>query len=124
MPLGAEANSITCEALVENKTSYIAYLTSLASNGGLTCASTGNNADANAANVCAATTLTVKVGDAAGDTITVTNAAETNDDTTGSIAATSGTALVTVTVAYTGAQTDENVTITLPTITHHYSSTR
>ena len=124
MPLGDSANSITCEAVVENLTSYKAYLTSLAANGGLTCTSSGANKTSNETNVCGATTLTVKVGDVAGDTITVTNAAVTNSSTQGEIAATSGTALVTVTVAYTGAQTDENVTITLPTITHHYSSAR
>ena len=122
MPLGSSANSITCEAVVENLTSYTAYLKSLASSGGLLCTSSGGNKTANETNVCGATTLTVKVGDAAGDTISVTNAAVTNSGTTGSIAATTGTALVTVTVAYTGAQTDEDVTITLPTITHHYSS--
>ena len=124
MPLGDSANSITCEAVVENLTSYKAYLTSLAANGGLTCTSSGANKTSNETNVCGATTLTVKVGDAATDTLTITNAADTNSSTQGEIAASGGTALVTVTVEYTGAQTDENVTITLPTITHHYSSAR
>lgn len=122
IPLGDSANSITCEAVVENLTSYTAYLKSLASNKGLTCTSSGANKTTNEGNVCAATTMTVKIGSVATDTITVTNAAANNNTTSGTIAAEGGTALVTVTVEYTGAQTDEDVTITLPTITHHYSS--
>ena len=124
LPLGSSATSITCEAIVENNSAYIAYLKSLAASGGLSCSSTGANATANETNVCGATTLTVAIGS---DNISVTNAAVTNSSTSGSIAAksgsTPGTATVLVTVAYTGAITDEDVTITLPTITHHYSST-
>ena len=119
IPLGSTATSVTCEAIVENKSAYIAYLTSLASNGGLTCTSTGANATANETNVCAATTMTVAIGS---DNITVTNAAVTNNSTSGSIVANTGTATVTVTLAYAGATTDNDVTITLPTITHHYES--
>lgn len=124
LPLGAEATSVTCEAIVENNSAYIAYLKSLAASSGLSCSSTGANATANETNVCGATTLTVSIGS---DNISVTNAAVTNSSTSGSIAAksgsTPGTATVIVTVAYAGAITDEDVTITLPTITHHYSST-
>ncbi len=128
LPLGSTANSITCEAIVENNSSYTAYLKSLAANGGLACVSSGDNASVNEAAICKTaepwtTTLTVTIDsdNSASDTITVHNAAVTNSSTTGSIAANS-TATVTVTVAYTGATIDDDVTITLPTITHHYSS--
>ncbi len=125
VPLTKDNPSVTCEAVVENKTSYTAYLTGIASDKGLTCASSGKNADTNASNVCSGAQVVVKVGDNAADTLTITNAANTNSSTAGSIAATNGTATVTVTISYNPeALTDEDVTITLPTITHSYSSAR
>ena len=125
VPLNATNPSVTCEAVVENKTSYTAYLTGISSNKGLECSSTGANATTNASNVCAGAQVVVKVGDNAADTLTITNASNSNTSTAGSIAASTGTATVTVTISYdSSALTDEDVTITLPTITHSYSSAR
>ena len=121
VPLGDSANNVTCEAVVENNTNYIAYLTTLASNGPITCASDGANATANANAVCAATTVNVAVSTNTNDKITFSNTAATLSPGNGNIAA-NGTATVTVNIVYAGATTDNDVTITLPTITHDYSS--
>ena len=83
IPLGTSASSVTCEATVTNASSYIAYLTSLSSSGGLSCSSTGDNSAANIAAVCSSaapftTTMTVDIISSATDSITVNNVAATN----------------------------------------------
>ena len=124
VPLSAAHPSVTCVAEVENKTSYTAYLTSIATNGGLSCADNSGSANAstNASNICAGATLDIDIG---GDTLHVTNAQASNTNCNSTISSTNGTVTVTVTAAYNpSALTDEDVVITLPTITHSYSSTR
>ena len=126
VPLTKDVPSVTCTATVENKTSYTAYLTSIGANAGVTCASSGANATNNANSVCATVNVEVQVGSVAADKITFgTTQPTTNSSTTGSIAS-NGEATVTVTISYNPntAVTDEDVTITLPTITHDYSSAR
>ncbi len=125
VPLTATNPSVTCTATVENKTSYTAYLTGISTTTGLTCSSSGTNGTTNANNVCSGASVEVQVGSVSTDKITVTNAAANNNSTSGSIAPTSGTATVTVKITYDPtALTDEDVIITLPTITHSYSSAR
>ncbi len=123
VPLTATNPSVTCTAVVENKTSYTAYLRNIYTTAGLTCGSSGANATTNANNVCAGASVEVQIGSVAADKITITNAQTSNTGTTGSIAATNGTATVTVKITYNPeALTDEDVTITLPTISHDYAS--
>lgn len=121
VPLGNTATSVTCEATIENNSGYTAYLKSIGVNSGLSCLSSGTNKTSNEDNACGATTVTVAVGDNAADVLEITNAANTNNNTQGSIA-NGATEVVTVTIEYDGAVIDENVTITIPTITHSYSS--
>ena len=121
--LGNGAKDVTCEAVVENKSAYIAYITELSTSAGLTCASSGSNQTANETNVCAATTVTVSINDGSHtDTMTITNAAANSTTKTVEIAPTNGEATVTVRINYAGATTDQDTTITLPTIYHKYSS--
>ena len=128
VPLTKDIPSVTCTAVVENTTAYVAYLKGISADSGVTCSSTGANASANAANVCATVDLTVQVGSVATDKITSHGTAQptANNSTTGSVAAKAGSngeATVTVTISYDPtAVTDEDVVITLPTITHSYSS--
>ena len=125
VPLTNEVPSVTCTAIIENKSAYTAYLRSLGANGGVQCASTGGNAATNVSNVCSTVDLTVQIGSVQTDKITSHGTVQptANNSTTGSIAASNGEATVTVTISYDPtAVTDEDVTITLPTITHDYSS--
>lgn len=120
--LGNDAKDVTCEAVVENKSAYTAYITELSTNAGLSCSSTGSNHTTNETNVCSATTVTVSINDGSHtDTATITNAAATSATKTVEIAP-NGEATVTVRINYAGANTDEDTTITIPTISHKYSS--
>ena len=123
VPLTAAHPSVICTATVENKTDYTAYLKSIGASGGVTCSSTGDNASTNASNVCS--TVNVVVQFDTGDTNKLTFGTAkptTNSSTNGSIAG-KAEKNVTVTISYdASAVTDEDVTITLPTITHDYSS--
>lgn len=121
VPLNKDVPSVTCTATVENNTAYVAYLRSLAANRGVRCSSIGTNADTNADNVCNTVTVTVSIDS---DTLTINGPVTptTNSSTTSAIAANS-TKDVTVVISYEAtAVTDEDVTISLPTITHDYSS--
>lgn len=127
VPLTKDVPSVTCTAVVENKTEYVAYLKSIGADKGITCTSSGSNKDANAESVCANTNVVVQVGTETNDKIEFgTTKPTTNASTTGSIAAKTGTSTVTVTISYdpTKVVADEDVTITLPTITHDYSSAK
>ena len=130
VPLSMTQKSVTCEAQVENNSSYVAYLKGIATTSGLTCASkgTGDTAATNAATVCgnenANVKATVIIGDstASTDKIEIQGAAANNDGTTGNIAM-NGTTNVYVVIEYLGTTTpDGDVLITLPTITHNYST--
>ena len=127
VPLTHENPSVTCTATVENRTAYTAYLRGITSSSGVTCASTGADAATNTADVCEAITVNVQIGSVLTDAIEITETAGTNNSTTGSIAAmdgsTPGTATVTVVIAYDNSVVpDGDVVVTLPTITHSYSS--
>ena len=124
VPLTKDVPSVTCTAVVENKTDYTAYLKSIGANAGVTCASEGANAANNASSVCATVHVAAQFGTVAADKIEFgTTQPTTNSGTTGSIAS-KGESTVTVTISYdpTKVVADEDVTITLPTITHDYSS--
>ena len=123
VPITMEHKSVTCEAEIENTSTYIAYLKSIVTSAGLTCASTGSGDDAasetSVTSVCSNSSATVTVGS---DTATITNAAVNNTSTSGSIAA-SGTQTVLLTIAYNGtASPDGDVTITVPTISLTYKT--
>ena len=127
VPLTKEVPSVTCTAVVENKSKYVAYLRSIAANAGITCASKGANAEANANSVCANTKVVAQFGTETNDKIEFgTEKPAENKNTNGSIAAESGESTVTVTISYdpTKIVADEDVTITLPTISHNYSSAK
>lgn len=125
VPLSSSASSVTCTATIVNATAYDAYLTAIttANNNatGLTCSSTGANATTNSTNVCANAQVTVTIGSL---TATINKDGLTTSGTTGAqVAKNGGTATVTVVISYNSAAlTDEDVTITIPTITHAYSS--
>ena len=124
VPLTKDVPSVTCTAVVENKTAYTAYLKSISANGGVSCASTGSNATANKDSVCATVNVVAQFGTVAADKIEFgTTQPTTNSSTTGSITP-NGESTVTVTISYdpTRVVADEDVTITLPTISHDYSS--
>ncbi|MBR7042306.1 MAG: hypothetical protein IKI04_02270 [Bacilli bacterium] len=125
VPLTSDHHSVTCTATVVNNTSYTAYLTAIAANRGLQCTDNSGSANAstNAANICAGASLDISIGN---DTLTVTNAqASITSNLTSSISSGGGTVTVTVEASYNpNALTDEDVVISLPTITHSYSSTR
>lgn len=121
--LGATAKDVTCEAVVENKSAYKAFITELSTSAGLTCTSSGANKTANETNVCGATTVTVSINDGSHtDSIEITNAGASSNTKTVEIDPTNGEATVTVRINYAGTTTDEDTTITLPTIYHKYSS--
>lgn len=126
VPLTTENPSVTCTAVVKNKTSYAAYLKSIATTSGISCSSSGANAQTNENNICNAVSVDVQVGSVATDKITFGTSAVTKNDTTGSIAKSGDSgdeATVTVKITYDGiAVADEDVVVTLPTITHNYSS--
>ena len=125
VPLSSSASSVTCTATIVNNTAYDAYLTAIttANNNatGLTCSSTGANGTTNATNVCAGAQVTVAIGSL---TATIDKDGLTSSGTAGAqVAKNGGTATVTVVISYnSSALTDEDVTITIPTITHAYSS--
>lgn len=130
VPLSMTQKSVTCEAQVENKSSYVAYLKSISTESGLTCASkgTGDSAATNVAAVCGTNNANVKatviVGDstASTDKIEIQNAQVSTSSASGSIAM-NGTTNVYVVIEYTGTTApDGDILITLPTITHNYST--
>ncbi len=125
--LTREKPSVTCTATVKNDTTYNAYLRGIKASGPVTCASNGTNAATNASSVCATVAVTAQFGAAASDKITINKDTAANYEITsglsGSVSA-NGTSTVTVVISYdpTNSSADEDVTITLPTITHTYSS--
>ena len=119
-----EAATVVCTATVTNSSAYQARLTGIEFSGPITVTSSGDNSATNVTNVTAATTVTVTITDSNSgtDTATVGSQAGTTNASHVVVPANGGTATVTVTIAYAGATTDEDATITLPTITHHYTS--
>ena len=125
VPLGNTTNSVTCTANIKNDSAYIAHITGFSTTTGLSCSSSGANAAANIANVCANTTVTATVTSGGkSDTMTITagNTASSSSTNTVEVAANGGEGTVTLVINYTEAVTDNDVTITIPTITHDYSS--
>lgn len=124
VPLTEDIPSVTCTATIENLSSYKAWLKSIGADSGVGCTSSGSNATANASSVCSTVNVTVQIGSVAGDTLSIgTTQPTANSSTTGAIEP-NQEATATVTISYTPANAvyDEDVTITLPTITHDYSS--
>lgn len=126
VPLGSTANSVTCTATVTNSSAYVAHITGLIASGPITCASSGVNDSVNRTNVCSATTVTATISSGSNsDTLTIDDSTAANaasSTKTVEVAANGGIATVTVVINYAGAVTDQDTTITLPTITHTYSS--
>ena len=131
VPLTKEIPSVTCEATIENASSFIAYLQTLTTSGPIECSSviTGTGAVTSEVlnTVCGATTMTVHVGNAspteATDKILVKDdsASQAKNGTT-SIAAkdgTNGTQKVYVTVSSTTeaiSAADGDIKVALPYI--------
>ena len=123
----------------ENGSPYDAWLKSIATDTGLTCeaADPTNDPVSNLTAVCGTNNSNVKVTVIIGantsstDKIEVQNAQASNTSTTGKINAATGsgndivkgTTNAYVIFEYLGtAEPDGNVRITLPTVTHHYST--
>ena len=121
---GENANSVTCTATVKNDTAYPAELTSLSS-AGVQCSSKGKNAETNSTNICSGVNVKVQIGDNAADKIEYGVSGASSNTTQGTIAKNGGTATVTVTISYDKTKAaDDDVTVTLLPITHHYESVR
>ena len=131
VPLTTEVPSVTCEAEVTNASTFVAYLQNLQTAGPIECSSVASGSSAVTSTVintvCAGTKMTVYVGNSdmenASDKIEVTSssAAQTDSGTT-SIAA-SDTTKIYVTVATTqAAAADGDILVSLPFITHTYST--
>lgn len=126
VPMEAKG-SVTCEAQVENESTFIAYLYSIAANSGINCNVTGLNANdgpvatQNVDDACDEMSVTVTIG---ADNLVITDAAATNDAITGNtIAANGGTTTVYVTITQTGnTVTDGRFNVNIPTISHTYKT--
>lgn len=124
VPLTMDNKSVTCEAVVNNTSDYIAYLTGISTNTGITCESvaTGDAAASNVDTICGNTKATVTIGS---DSLAITSAAASASNTTGTIAATNGTQTVTLVIEYTGTvAADGDIRIKVPNITYTYKTTR
>ena len=126
VPLSTEHPSVTCTATVQNKTAYAAKLTGLATTTGISCTSSGQNKTTNENNVCGATRVTASIES---DSITFGTAAGSLTGTASTVIAAKttnpGEATVTVVIELQNPATvyaDEDVTVTIPTITHSYTS--
>ena len=120
--LTSEHPSVTCTAKVANKSDYKAKLTSISASGALTCSSTTAT---NTSTICTGVTETVKVG--ATDTLAINSTTSGTSLTNSSVSQTvdkNGTETVTVIVAYdtTKGVPDGDISVTLPTITHAYTT--
>jgi len=122
--LTSSASTVVCTATITNSSAYQATITGLSTSGGLSCESSGSNEAVNESNVCAATSVAVAINDGthSSDTINITNGAASASTSNTVVAANGGTATVTVTITYNGAATDQDTVVTLPTITHTYTS--
>lgn len=125
--LTSEHPSVTCTAKVKNTSDYKASLTSISASGALSCSSTGANAATNTATICTGVTEEVQLGSSS-NALTINSTSNgaglTNSSPSLEVAKTNGEATVTVIVAYnTSVGTpDGDITVTLPTITHAYTT--
>lgn len=124
VPITMSHKSVTCEAEIENTSSYVAHLKAIKTTTGLSFGSVGSGDDAASTTainaITANSSAVVTVGN---DSATITNAAVNNTSTSGSIDATNGTQTVTLTIAYTGTVApDGDVRITVPTISLTYKT--
>ncbi len=126
VPLTAGHYSVTCEAEILNESNYIAYLKSISANGSLTCASvgSGDSAATNISTICNNTTATVSLDSKPAEVATFTNGTNSAfTSTTSSIAASTGTDTVYLTIAYAGSvAADGDITVTIPTISLLYKT--
>ena len=124
VPLTTDHPSVTCTATIENTSAYNASLTSIKASGAPTCNSgTATNTTA----VCNTVTETVQIGSASNQMVVNkdTGANQTISSVLNlTVNKTNGTATVTVIIAYDAATVtpDGDITVTLPTITHDYTT--
>ena len=125
--LSESTKSITYTATLNNVSSYIAYLSSVSSNGYLTCeavnAAETNNDLVSAA--CAKLTLTVSINSYERTITTTSNINDSNlNDGSYLVNATNGTAPVTLTLAIDDSAVfpDGDFKVTIPAITFNYTS--
>ena len=134
VPLSTGAYSVVCTARVINTSAYTAYLTRLGVSGGIQCSTvaSGANAASNTTAVCARVSGTVQIGSSSVNSLTFNeNSTSSTATTTGLTASVSNvtnsnTETVTVTITFddnNGAVVpDGDITVTLPTISHDYST--
>ena len=122
--LSGPGDSVTCTAIVDNKSTFTAYLKSIQIDGALTCDPVTQNATLqNLPDACDTIDLTVNMGSASAtsDTTGATNATVSN----GAVSiASSGSENVSFTIAYPSNSpvTDGDFTITIPTITLNFET--
>lgn len=119
--------SVTCTARVVNSSVYDAYLRTISVSGPIECSTgTGDAAATNTSDVCDHVTATVQVGNASNSlAITTSSTSSTANSNVNYSVPASGNATVTVIIAYdttAGVVPDGDVTVTLPTISHGYST--
>ena len=123
VPLTAEHKSVTCEAEIQNASTYTAYLRQISISNVLSCASvgTGDDAATNVTTICP--TVSAKV-DVSTDTATFTSTNSTAVTSTSStIAGNNGSEKVYLTVSYSStAAADGDISVTIPTISLLYKT--
>ena len=114
---------------VKNTSSFDAYLKTITVSGPLECSTgTGDDAASNVSDVCSHVTATVQVGGTASNHLDITSQSTASTAATNlnqKVDKTNGSVDVTVTITYdttTGPAPDGDVTVTLPTISHNYTT--
>ena len=133
IPLTSSVPSVTCQATVSNASSFVAYLTSIAASGVLTCSAAQSGSSAASSNsitsVCGGTKMQVHIDNAtyasATDKLEITDSTQqANLSVNGSTSiSASGTQTVYVTVSTNAAAAaDGDIIVDLPDITLTYKT--
>ena len=131
VPIGTTSgtNSVVCTATVKNTSNFDAYLKTITITGPLTYTTgTGDDAASNVDAVCDHVTATVQVGSTPSNSLAITTSSTSSSAATNlnqKVDKNTGSVDVTVTITYdytTGPVPDGDVTVTLPTISHNYST--
>ena len=110
-------DKLTCTATISNDSDYTAFLNSISTAAGLSCAGDANNLSA----VCGALKATVTVSPS---TLDITSAAATTNEITGNSIAVDATTTATFVLEYdaAGQVADEDFTVTIPEISLAYAT--
>ncbi len=122
--LSPDHPSVTCTATISNTSAYNANLTGITASGNVTCAAAAAGGATNAAAICATVEEEVQIGSAANNMVVTTTGATPAASFNQAVAKTNGTTTATVIVSYDteAGVPDGDITVTLPTITHSYTT--